>query len=131
MHLGARDLSYQRQPTLIYEQMVLAAEFATIGRVSTRMLTTRRGGILAASTQARSHIIWPCSRSRHRIASWMRCQTPAFINSWSRRQQVMPLPQPSSRGRYSHGIPVLSTNRIPVMGCGRVCHDRPGLDFKH
>ena len=26
----------------------------------------------------------------------------------------MRLPQPSSRGRYSHGIPVLRTNRIPV-----------------
>lgn len=42
MHLGARDLSYQRQPTLIYEQMVFAAELATIGRVSARMLAGGR-----------------------------------------------------------------------------------------
>jgi hypothetical protein len=44
MHLGARDLGYQRQPTLINEQMVFAAEFATIRRVSACMLATRRGG---------------------------------------------------------------------------------------
>jgi hypothetical protein len=43
MHLGARDLGYQRQPTLINEQMVFAGEFATIRRVSARMLATRRG----------------------------------------------------------------------------------------
>jgi hypothetical protein len=42
VHLGARDLRYQRQPTLIYEQMVFAAELATIGRISARMLATRR-----------------------------------------------------------------------------------------
>ena len=37
VHLGARDLGYQRQPTLIYEQMVFAAEVATISRISARM----------------------------------------------------------------------------------------------
>ena len=43
VHLGARDLSYQRQPTLIHEQMMFAAELATIGRISARMLPTCRG----------------------------------------------------------------------------------------
>jgi hypothetical protein len=38
-------------------------------------------GTLVASTQARSHMIWSCSRSRRRIASWTRCQTPACIHS--------------------------------------------------
>ena len=38
-------------------------------------------GTLAASTQARSHMIWSCSRSRRRIALWIRCQTPASIHS--------------------------------------------------
>jgi len=42
VHLGARDLRYQRQPTLIYEQMVFAAELTAIGRIAARMLPTPR-----------------------------------------------------------------------------------------
>lgn len=37
-------------------------------------------GTLAASTQARSHMIWSCSGSLRRIASWIRCQTPASLH---------------------------------------------------
>lgn len=118
-------LGYQRQPTLIDKQMVFAAELATTNRVSTRMFITRRAGTLAASTQARFHMIWSCSRSRWRTASWMRCQTPAFIHSCSRREQVMPLPHPSSRGRYCHGIPVLRTNSIPVRVARSLIRSRP------
>jgi hypothetical protein len=44
VYLCARDLGYQRQTALIYEQVVFAAELATIGRISARMLATRRGG---------------------------------------------------------------------------------------
>jgi len=43
VYFGATDLGDQRQPTLIYKQMVFAAELATIGWVSARMLATRRG----------------------------------------------------------------------------------------
>jgi hypothetical protein len=43
VYLGARDLGYQRQPALIYEQMVFAAELAPISGISARMLATRRG----------------------------------------------------------------------------------------
>jgi hypothetical protein len=35
--------------------------------------------------------------------------------------------QPSSRGKYSHGIPVLSTNRLPVRGAQSLRHGRPLL----
>jgi hypothetical protein len=44
VHLGTRNLGYRRQPTLIHEQMMFAAEFATIGRVSARVIPTRRRG---------------------------------------------------------------------------------------
>jgi len=53
VHLGARDLRYQRQPTLINEQVVFAAELATIGRIPTRMLATcrrRHAGSVNASS---------------------------------------------------------------------------------
>jgi hypothetical protein len=42
-----------------------------------------------------------------------RRQTPALYQSRSLRQHVIPLPQPISAGKYSQGIPVFSTNRIP------------------
>ncbi|GEM_PF-2836571 len=53
VYLGAQDLGYQRQPALIWEQMVFAAELATISEISTRMLATRRGGY-AGSVNASS-----------------------------------------------------------------------------
>ena len=60
--------------------MVFASEFVAIGWVSARVLAPAGDGTLAASTQARSHMIWSCSRSRRRIVSWIRGQTPASIS---------------------------------------------------
>lgn len=61
MDLGARDLGYQRQPTLIYEQMVFAAELATIRWVSARMLATGRSrhtGSVNASSIAHDLVVF-------------------------------------------------------------------------
>lgn len=41
VYLSTRDLGYQRQPTLIYEQMEFAAELARIGWIWARILATR------------------------------------------------------------------------------------------
>jgi hypothetical protein len=41
------------------------------------------------------------------------CHTPASCQSRSRRQQVIPDPNPSSCGKNSHGIPMYSTNKMP------------------
>jgi uncharacterized membrane protein YgcG len=46
-------------------------------------------------------------------AWWSLRQTLASCHSFSRRQQVIPLPQPISGGRYCHGNPVMSTKRMP------------------
>lgn len=48
-----------------------------------------------------------------RKAWWSRSETPSCCQSRSLRQHVMPLP-PSSCGRYSQGISVLRTNKVPV-----------------
>lgn len=57
------------------------------------------------------------------------CQIPAACQSRRRRQHVMPLPQPISWGRYSHGVPVLSTNRMPVRQARLGIGGRPPLGF--
>jgi hypothetical protein len=44
----------------------------------------------------------------------------------SRRQQLMPEPQPISSGRYSQGMPVFSTNRMPLRACRWLIGLRPG-----
>jgi hypothetical protein len=54
-------------------------------------------------------------------------QIPARCQSRRRRQQVIPLPQPSSCGRYSHPQPVRRTNRIPVSACRWGTGGRPPL----
>ena len=59
-HLGVRNLGYDRQTTLIHEQMMFAAELATIGRVSTRMLAACRGryaGSINASSIPRDLVV--------------------------------------------------------------------------
>jgi hypothetical protein len=77
-------------------------------------------GTLALSTQARLQSIAP---ARPRRSSRTRCsffQTPAACQSRSRRQHVMPDPQPLSCGSISQGTPLVSTNRMPVSAarCG-------------
>src|SRR4051794_27542255 len=94
--------------------MVLAAELATIGWVSARMLATRRGGhtgsVNASSIPHDLVVLAQLSKD---------CLMDPLPNA-GLYPFVEPAPtshataQPSSRGRYSHGIPVLSTNRIPV-----------------
>jgi hypothetical protein len=60
---------------------------------------------------------------------WILSHTPVACQSRSRRQQVMPDPQPISCGRYSQGMPVRSTKRIPVKAW-RSGTGVPGTPYK-
>jgi len=62
-------------------------------------------GRLALSTLARDQPIRSAAPRRSRRRRWSQCQTPAAPQSRSRRQQVIPLPQPNSCGRSPQGIP--------------------------
>lgn len=68
---------------------------------------------------ARSLASTTCSRSH----------TPASFHAARRRQQVIPYPKPSSCGRYSHWIPVCSTDRIPRNACPRGTRGRLMTSF--
>ncbi len=82
---------------------------------------------LIESTLARLQSIW-CALSNRANRIWCkRSQTPAPCQSRNRRQQVMPLPQPISRGSISQGMPLLSTNRIPVKAARSSTGGRPRL----
>lgn len=52
-----------------------------------------------------------------------------LVQALRRRQQVMPEPKPSSWGRYSHWMPVCSTNKIPHKAWRSGTRGRPGFSF--
>jgi len=104
----------QRDPLAVAHNMPLRAIFAAIGgiRAGKRPPKTARTEQLSriAWSQSISSASPSSSNSRRQICS----HTPIMCQSRSRRQQVMPEPQPISCGKYSHGQPVRSTKRIPV-----------------
>jgi hypothetical protein len=67
----------------------------------------------------------PWRASQFRSAKCSRSQMPSCCQSRRRRQQVMPDPQPSSCGSICHGIPLRSTNRIPVRRARSETRGRP------
>jgi hypothetical protein len=126
MHVGSGQLHTQRNALGIGEKMMLAARFAAIRRVWPRLKPPKTARTELESTTARDQSIWSTTCRRRSNSWWSFSQTPAFCQSRSRRQQVMPLPQPISKGRSCQAIPVLSTKRIPVSAARSETGLRPG-----
>jgi hypothetical protein len=105
--------------------MALAARFATIRRIRPGFLAPLLAGAKALSTLARLQSILSASPKRSNSAWCRRVHTPAFCQSRRRRQQVTPLPQPSSWGSISQGMPLLSTKRMPVKAARSGTRGRP------
>jgi hypothetical protein len=126
MHLSAAELNTQRNASGIGEKMMLTARFAAIRRVTTCLEPPKTARTLLESTTARDQSIRSAACNRRSNSLWSFSQTPAFCQSRSRRQQVIPLPQPSSCGKSSQAIPVFSTKRIPVRAARSQTRLRPG-----
>lgn len=94
--------------------MALRRRFALICGVRPATLPPFLAGVLAESTAARDQSILSSSPNLSSSTWCSLSHTPACCQSRSLRQQVTPLPQPISGGRYSHGRPVLSTKMMPV-----------------
>jgi hypothetical protein len=77
-------------------------------------------GTEALSTQARLQSIALARPRRSSRTRCSRCQMPAACQSRSRRQHVIPEPQPISCGSISQGMPLFRTNKMPVSAarCG-------------
>ena len=114
MHVS-RSADYRERNSFgVDHNMALRARFSFIRRIGAGTLSPFLAAMLAESTAARDHSILPASPSLSSSTWWSFSQTPACCQSLSLRQQVIPLPQPISGGRYSHGKPVLSTKIMPV-----------------
>ncbi len=124
--IRSRDLDGQGNAVGIRDQMMLGARFGSIRRIRPGLRPPKTARIESESTRAREKSIWSAPRSSRNKTRWISFQTPAFCQSRRRRQQVMPLPQPISRGRSSQGMPVFRTNRMPVKTARLSKGLRPG-----
>jgi hypothetical protein len=86
-------------------------------------------GTLALSRAARLQSM-ALARPRRSSRTWCRrCQMPACCQSRRRRQQLIPEPQPISAGSISQGMPLLSTNSMPVSAARPGIGGRPPFGF--
>lgn len=126
MPIGSSEYMSQRDAVCIGNQVMLGTRFTPICGVGPGFLPPKTALIEDESTIALEKSIWLALRSSARRIWCILSQTPAFCQSRNRRQQVMPLPQPISCGKYSQPMPVLSTNRIPVSAARSETGLRPG-----
>jgi len=118
------------KPPRVYQHMVLRARFATIRRIRAGLVAPFFAGTLEASSAARDQSMADAAWSSS-SKTWCNLrQTPASFQSRSRRQQVMPLPQPISWGSISQGIPLLRTNRIPAKAARSGTGGRPPFGLR-
>lgn len=112
--VGRRQDRDERNALRFREEVVLGTRLAAIGWVRSSFFPPRNARSDELSTMARARSSWPRRRSSASSTSWTRRHTPACCHACSRRQQMVPEPQPISRGNRFHGRPVRSTNRMPV-----------------
>lgn len=129
MDMGSRERHRQRDSVSVDHKMALRARFAAILRIRPGRFAPPGAGTVAESMQARDQSILSASPSRSRSTLWSFFQTPACCQALSRRQHVIPLPQPISRGSISQGMPVFRTKRIPVSTFRSGRGGRPPFGF--
>ena len=76
----------------VRNKMALRAQFASICWILANYFAPFFAGMLAESREARVQSILPAFPSRFKSTWCRRCHTPAFCQSRSRRQQVLPEP---------------------------------------
>jgi hypothetical protein len=125
----AGQFDCQWNATPVTDQMALAAPFSSIGRIRPSLQPPKR---LAPSNYQQPH---GTSRFGHHekanaaTRSESGPQFPACCRSRKRRQQVMPEPQPICAGSIRQGMPLRSTNRIPVRQARSDTRGRPPCGF--
>ena len=115
----------QRRPVGVGQQVTLRAGLAPIRGIGPRFRPPKTARTEQLSIADVDQSIWSAKPSSSKRTCQTLCHTPAACQSRSRRQQVIPLPQSNSWGRYSQGHPVLATNRIPVKHARSGTRGRP------
>jgi hypothetical protein len=126
MPIGFGQNDIDRHALGVDEKVVFAPRLTAIGWVRSSFFPpwTARTEELSATTREKSSLSALRSLASSTRCSW--AHTPAFCQARSRRQQVMPEPQPISCGSISHGMPDCNTNRMPVSTRRSSSRLRPG-----
>jgi hypothetical protein len=127
--VGGREVDRERDAIPVDDEVVLGAGLAAVNRVGAGLLTPLFARTLTLSTLALDQAMLASSPSQFRSVSCKRCQTPASCQSRRRRQQVEPLPQPSSLGNNRQGQPVRRTKTMPARAARSGIRGRPPLSF--
>ena len=125
--VGAGQEESEGQSVAIDENVAFGAGFPAINRVWPGFLAPFFAGTDEESALARDQSMAAAMLSLFSIRRCRAAHTPAFCQSRSRRQQVMPEQPANSRGRYSHGMPVISTNMMPRNASRAATGGRPPL----
>ncbi len=125
VRIGTGDDRRQRHAVGVGDQVMLGAGLAAIRRIRSSFFPPRTARTDEESTTARDRSSCSRRRSSDSTVAWSCSQTPARCQSRKRRQHVIPQ-QPSSAGSISQGMPLLSTNRIPVSATRSSTGLRPG-----
>lgn len=125
--VGARYDHRQRNTLTVYRDMPFAPKLATVSRIWPGLLAPRELATLALSMLTRLQSIASYPRNRDNISVCNRTHTPLSCHSRKRRQQVIPRPNPISCGKYSHGMPVSNTNKMPFNAALSSTRGRPPL----
>jgi hypothetical protein len=119
-HIGSSTLQGERYSSSANHKMTLRAWFPLIRRVRSDALLFCLpffNPLALTVCESKEALDQPISPASLRVSSSILCSfshTPAFSQSRSLRQQVMPEPQPISCGSISHCKPDFSTNTMPV-----------------
>ena len=125
--VGPAERQAKRRAAGVRDEVALRAWLAAIRRVRARLGAPLFAGTVALSSAARRQSICPAACNRSSSRRCKAAQTPAACQSRSRRQQLIPQPQPISAGSLSHGMPLTSTNTIPVNAARSASRGRPPL----
>ena len=126
--VGGAEVGYQGHTVTVHDQVAFGPWFPPVGRVWPDLFSGGAplfAGTLALSRLARAQSIRSARPSRSSNVRCSRSQTPASCQSRSRRQHVLPLPQPISTGSSCHWMPVFKTNTMPASAARSGTRGRP------
>jgi hypothetical protein len=113
----------------VRNKMTLRALLSFIRRIRSGFCSPLLAGMEAESSEARSQSIWSASPRRLSKTRCSLSHTPASCHSFRRLQQVIPEAQPIFWGSISQGIPLFSTNTIPVRAARSSMRGLPPWGF--
>ena len=125
MNVSAGQPNRERNAAPVCHRMPLRAWFAAIRWVWARGGPPFLAGMEEESTQTRLKSIRFALRRRRSSSRCNLSQTPASCHSPQTPPAGDARPQPSSGGKFSHGMPVRSTNRMPLRAARSGTRGRP------